>query len=195
VPDKTAPANLLAAAAGPIAKWCDGWYLFGAQAAMLWGRPRLTADVDITVRLRAAEESDAISGFCRDMEEKGFRLRISDPEFLVRTRVLPFFHISTQLPLDVVLAGPGLEDAFIERAILVDIEGLPVPVVSPEDLIVMKILAGRAKDLEDVRTVLIQGRGKLDIRYIRSVLETLEQALGRSDLLPLLQSELNRLNR
>jgi predicted nucleotidyltransferase len=157
-------------------------------------RPRLTADVDITVRLRTAQESDSISGFCRDMEEKGFRLRISDPEFLARTRVLPFLHTPTGLPLDVVLAGRGLEDAFIERAILVDIEGLPVPVVSPEDLIVMKILAGRTKDLEDVRTVLIQRRGKLDIRYIRSVLGTLEQALGQSDLLPLLQSEVDRLS-
>jgi hypothetical protein len=87
--------------------------LFGAQAAMLWGRPRLTADLDITVRLRPAQESEAISGFCRDMEEKGFRLRISDPEFLARTRVLPFLHTPTGLPLDIVLAGPGLEEAFI----------------------------------------------------------------------------------
>lgn len=161
---------------------------------MLWGRPRLTADVDVTVRLRPTQEPDAIAGFRRDMEAAGFRLRISDPEFLARTRVLPFLHTPTGLPLDVVLSGPGLEDAFIKRAILVDIEGLPVPVVSPEDLIVMKILAGRAKDLEDVRTVLTQRREKLDIRYIRSVLGTLEQALGRSDLLPLLQSELNRLS-
>lgn len=61
-------------------------------------------------------------------------------------------------------------------------------------LIVTKILAGRAKDLEDVRTVLTRGGGKLDIQYIRSVLETLEQALGKSDLLAPLQSELDRLS-
>jgi hypothetical protein len=28
---KSAPAELLAAAAGVIEKWCDGWYLFGAK--------------------------------------------------------------------------------------------------------------------------------------------------------------------
>ena len=37
---------------------------------------------------------------------------------------------------------------------MIDVEGVQVPVASPEDLIVMKILAGRAKDLEDVRTLL-----------------------------------------
>ena len=28
-----------------------GWYLFGAQAALLYGSPRLTADADLTVQL------------------------------------------------------------------------------------------------------------------------------------------------
>ena len=28
-----------------------GWYLFGAQAALLYGSPRLTADADFTVQL------------------------------------------------------------------------------------------------------------------------------------------------
>jgi hypothetical protein len=27
------------------------WYVFGAQAAIVWGRPRLTAAVDVTERL------------------------------------------------------------------------------------------------------------------------------------------------
>jgi len=31
------------------------WYIFGAQAALIWGRPRLTSDVDVTVRLGAVE--------------------------------------------------------------------------------------------------------------------------------------------
>ncbi len=35
------------------------WYVFGAQAALMWGRPRLTTDVDVTVRLGRLEP-DAI---------------------------------------------------------------------------------------------------------------------------------------
>ncbi len=189
---KSAPAELLAAAAGAIEKWCDGWYLFGAQAVVVWGRPRLTADVDVTIRLR----SEDTASFWHDMEKAGFRLRVPEPEpFLALTRVLPFLHVPTQLPLDVVLAGPGIEDRFIERAVRIEIEGLSVPVASPEDLIVMKALAGRAKDLEDVRTVLMERLASLDIAYIKSMLGTLEQALGQSDLLPLLEAEIARVER
>jgi hypothetical protein len=187
VSHKSAPAELLAAASGVIEKWCDGWYLFGAQAVVIWGRPRLTADVDVTVRLRF---QDTV-GFWHDMETAGFRLRVPEPEaFLARTRVLPFLHLPTQLPLDVVLAGPGIEDRFIERAVRIEIEGLSVPIASPEDLIVMKVLAGRPKDIEDVRSVLRERLSKLDVTYIRSMLGTIEQALDQSDLRPLLEAEI-----
>ncbi len=39
------------ALAGVLLKLRVPWYLFGAQSAIVWGRPRLTADVDVTVRL------------------------------------------------------------------------------------------------------------------------------------------------
>lgn len=188
----SAPAELLAAAAGVIETWCDGWYLFGAQAVVVWGRPRLTADVDVTIRLSSGDTV----GFWRDMERAGFRLRVPEPEpFLARTRVLPFLHLPTQLPLDVVLAGPGIEDRFIERAVRIEIEGVSVPVASPEDLIVMKVLAGRPKDLEDMRSVLMERLTMMDVAYIRSMLVILEQALGQSDLLPLLEAEITRARR
>ena len=44
-------AELLAALAPPLHQLGVGWYLFGAQAAMLHGAERLTADVDVTVHL------------------------------------------------------------------------------------------------------------------------------------------------
>ena len=184
---QTAPTRLLAATAAVIEKWCDGWYVFGAQAVIIWGRPRLTADVDITVRLKRNDTAH----FSQEMQKAGFRLRVRDPEpFIARTRVLPFWHTATQLPLDVVLAGPGIEDTFIERAVRIEIEGLSVPFASPEDLIVMKVLAARPKDIEDIRTVLIERMHKLDLSYIRSLLGMLEGALGQSDLLPVLEAEI-----
>ena len=175
----TAPAQLLAAVRDVLAGWGDRWYLFGAQAVILWGKPRLTADVDITVRL----EPENVKGFCADMERAGFQLRVRDPEsFIARTRVLPFLHQPTQLPLDIVLAGPGLED----------IEGVSVPVIAPEDLVAIKILAGRPKDIEDARSVLAERAGTLDKEQIPSTLSALEQALSQSDLLPRFEEELAR---
>jgi hypothetical protein len=46
-----------------------------------------------------------------------------------------------------------------------------------------------------VRTVLTERLTKLDVAYIRSMLGTIEQALGQSDLLPLLEAEIARTER
>jgi hypothetical protein len=57
-------------------------------------------------------------------------------------------------------------------------------VISPEDLIVTKVLAGRPKDIEDVRGIVHERRASLDEGRVRRTLGLLEQALGQSDLLP-----------
>ena len=63
-------------------------------------------------------------------------------------------HVPSGFPLDLVLASPGLDEEFLARARWLDLGGVEAPVVSVEDLVVMKVLAGRRKDLEDVRGVL-----------------------------------------
>ena len=161
------------------------WYLFGAQAAIIWGSPRLSADVDVTAQIGPA----AMDEYTAAMLDHGFELIAADSDFVARTRVLPFLHRVSGMPLDVVLAGPGLEEDFLERAISVDVDGVLVPVITPEDLIVTKILAGRAKDIEDIRSVIHERSASLDIERVRSVLGLLERALSQSDLLPVFENE------
>lgn len=171
--------DLFSALAAVLPEWSDGWYLFGAQAVQVWGMPRLTADVDVTIRLRG----DDPSRFIAAMQSGGFDLRIPDiPEFVRRTRVVPFVHRASGIPLDVVLAGPGLEEEFVARARTLDLGGVRVRVISPEDLLITKVLAGRPKDLEDVRGVLRERLDELDLARVRSVLAQLEGALDRADL-------------
>ncbi len=186
----TAPADLLVALAAVLSRLGIPWYAFGAQAVLVWGRPRLTADVDVTVRL----ESDDWQPLARALEAAGFQLRgAASDEFVRRTRVLPFVYSANGLPLDLVLGGPGLEELFLERAIPVEMGSVTVPIMCPEDVIATKILAGRTKDLDDVRGILTRRLGDLDVGLIRSTLGMLEDALSRSDLLPLLDEELGRL--
>jgi hypothetical protein len=140
----------------------------------------MSADVDITAAIRAPHD-----GFVAAMQVAGFDLRVEDWRgFLARTRVFPFVYRASELPVDIVLAGPGLEEEFLARVVLVTIEGITVPVIGPEDLIVTKVLAGRPKDLEDVRTILGERRGRLDLDRARRLLGLLEGALSRRDLLP-----------
>jgi hypothetical protein len=108
------------------------WYLFGAQAAMLYGVARLTADVDVTVRLPDKTTNQAL---VVGLQRHGFEGRVDDAGFVERTRVVPMVHTVTALPLDVVLAGPGIEDRFFARALTRSVEGVTVPVASAEDVI------------------------------------------------------------
>ena len=189
MPSPTGPADVLAALARAFASLNIPWYVFGAQAALIWGRPRMTTDVDVTVRLGDAD-SHALVGA---LQACGFDLRVvATPEFVQQTRVLPLMHQLTGLAVDVVLAGPGLEDEFLARAVVLDIGGTRVPIISAEDLIVTKILAGRPKDIDDIRGVLEERGSRLDIDQIRTTLKMLEDALGQSDLRPLFDAEAER---
>jgi hypothetical protein len=179
VPSPSGPADLLADLARGLGSLGVSWYVFGAQAVLIWGRPRLTADVDVTVRLGAHSTEQLLDHVSR----AGFGLRFPTTTAFVRdTRVLPLVHARSGMAVDVVLAGPGLEELFLARAVAVAIGGTSVPVIAPEDLVVTKILAGRPKDLDDVAGILHERGGQLDIAQIDDTLHLIEDALGQSDL-------------
>ena len=56
----------------------------------------------------------------------------------------------------------------------------------------MKILSGRAKDLDDVLAIITAQFKTFDLSYSHSLLERLESALNRSDLLPALDDLVHR---
>ena len=62
-------------------------------------------------------------------------------------------------------------------------------VISPEDLVVTKVLTGRPKDLEDVRGILRQTGARFESERVRSLLGSLEAALDRSDLRALFEDQ------
>jgi hypothetical protein len=182
-------AELLADLSTGLETLSIAWYLFGARAAIVHGVARLTADVDVTVRL---PETTSTAALVSALERHRFQPRVRDPDFFERTRVVPFVHAPTMLPLDVVLAGPGLEDRFFDRTGILFIEGVRVPVASAEDVIVMKLLAGRPKDMDDVVAIAAAQAGTLDVRYIRDTLRVVEEALSQSDLLPAFEQALKK---
>jgi len=79
-------------------------------------------------------------------------------------------------------------DEFLTRAVTVDLGGTPVPVIHVEDLMIGKILAGRPKDLEDVKALWQLHGATADAGRIRTVLALLEEALSQSDLVPAFDS-------
>lgn len=62
------------------------WYVFGAQAVVVFGRPRQTADIDVTVDLAAGD----ISQLASILHDAGYAARVDDlEEFARRTRAAP----------------------------------------------------------------------------------------------------------
>lgn len=184
--DTPVTTELLRALAAVLGVFGARWYVFGAQAVLVWGRPRLTGDVDVTMFLDP-EEPEA---FVTAMTQAGFDLRITNVhDFVARTRVFPFTHAASGFALDVVLGGPGLEEEFLRTARRVDLGGVTVPVIGPEELIVTKILAGRSKDVDDVRGILAAQGERLDLQRIRTLLRALEAAIDQSDLLPCFEEQ------
>ncbi len=179
-PPPSAAAVVLAAFAEVVRPRGLRWYLFGAQAVAVYGVLRTSADVDVTLELPAGD----LRAFVKEMKLAGFAVRVPDvADFVASTRTLPFLHKASSFPLDVVLAGPGLEEAFLDAVRELRFEGVSVPVLAAEDLIVTKILAGRPKDLEDVRRLLVQPGVKPDLGRARRLLGALDDALGQNELL------------
>jgi hypothetical protein len=122
-------ARAIAALAAVLERLDVRWYLFGAQAALLYGAARLTADIDVTVDLGDREPVVLV----RALEKAGFRLRVRDVGgFVAATRVVPLLHRPSGMPIDIVLAGPGLEDLFFTRRRRRVVEGVRIPVASAE---------------------------------------------------------------
>ena len=165
------------------------WYLFGAQAAILYGVARLTADVDVTVSLHGHPLEELIAA----LKMVGFETRISAAEkFAEQHRVLLLVHTSSRIPVDIIIAGPGPEEAILTRSRKLAVGGVIIPVACPEDLIVMKLLAGRNKDLDDVSSILAAKLPELDMAMIERSLKEFESALDRGDLRPQLRKLLDK---
>jgi hypothetical protein len=164
------------------------WYVFGAQAAIIHGAVRFTEDIDVTVDPGDVETSVLVTA----LRAEGFVPRVDDDEFISQTRVVPVTHATTGVPVDIVLAGPGIEDLFFEGARPTMIGNTAVPVARAEDVVTMKILAGRPKDIEDCTAIIAAGGEQFDDRRTRGLLEVIEQALAQSDLVPAFEECLER---
>lgn len=124
--------------------------IIGGIAASLLGQPRLTADVDAVFLL----ELDELPRLLKEAAALGIQPRISDAEtFARRNRVLLLRHTVSGIDIDISLGLLPFEYEMVERSQIVTIGGLRLSLPTPEDLIILKAVAHRPKDLLDIDTV------------------------------------------
>lgn len=149
--------------------------IIGGIALTQWGFLRATQDIDIKVLVP-------------NLDYAAVRTQIYQA-FLVPARTHgepnPFIAavIIDGVVVDFLLSLPGYEENIITRAVLRDLGGWNAWVCSAEDLIIQKVVAGRAKDWEDVEGILIEQGGKLDETYIEDWLIQFAEALEKQELL------------
>jgi len=149
------------------------YMLIGGQAVLLHGEPRLTRGIDVT--LGAGPEKLPV--ILKWVEGARWQVLAESPaDFVQRTLVLPCLEPSSGIRLDLIFSFSPYERQAIERAKKVMVGKTTVRYASAEDLVIHKLVAGRPRDLEDARSVILKNPS-LDADYIRKWLGELRGSL------------------
>ena len=124
--------------------------VIGGLAVSLRGQPRMTVDVDLVM---AADVEDALR-LARELPGTPFEPLFAGVEEVINAAyILPLRHRTTGIRVDLAIGMSGFERDAIERARTLVIADTTAPVVTVEDLLVMKALAGRPQDEQDIRGI------------------------------------------
>jgi predicted nucleotidyltransferase len=124
--------------------------IIGGVAVGFLGKPRYTADVDAVFLLSTKD----ISSFLELARAENIIPRIENAEdFARKSRVLLLKHAPTETEVDISLGIMPFEEEMVERGNIKSFANLSARLPTPEDLIIMKAIAHRPKDLEDIRTI------------------------------------------
>jgi len=156
-----------------ISQLNDQGVIIGGIAASLLGAPRFTVDLDAVVILDFAD----IPSLLKMASAQGIEPRISAAEAFARTnRVLLLRHVSGEIDIDLSLGMLPFEIEMVARGITVDVGPVRLRLPTPEDLIILKAVAHRPKDLEDVKAI-AESNPNLDKERIRFWVDQFGEAL------------------
>jgi predicted nucleotidyltransferase len=134
------PAAILAA----LARHDVRYVLTGGLAANAHGLRRTTRDVDIIVE-RSATNLTRLAAAARELE-------VGSPVLADLERAANVSLDTREGELDVMNEAKGAPHfaRLVERAVVVEVFGTPVPVAALDDVIALKRAAGRDVDLRDI---------------------------------------------
>jgi predicted nucleotidyltransferase len=147
--------------------------LLGGLAVSIWGVIRATQDIDFiadcdpspigNIPLRAKIQSFLKAQDCSAEWRVG---ATDDPiPLLLHVELAANFH---DMSADILWAHRNWQREALQRVVVVDFDGESIPVLHPEDLILMKIDAGGPQDLFDVEQLLAAGQSQIDIDRLKS---------------------------
>lgn len=153
-------------------KCCDAagvtYAIFGGLAAIAYSRARATFDVDVLISL----EKIRIAPFLRSLADQGFSLdEMKSTADLSKTGMTHIYCSGIRVDL-LMPVLPFLQDA-LRRRVALPMASSELHFVPAEELLVMKMIAFRPRDQEDVQLLLSSPSAPLDIDRIRKLLAEL----------------------
>ena len=183
---KNDPDRIIGRIAKLMAVTRTKYAIIGGVAVSLYGVPRLTLDVDINVILAKKK----VGEFLKEAHKAGFMPLVGNElKFANDTGVIPMKFTKGE-PFgrcDFIIAQNMLENLAVKRARTKTIGSYKVKVITPEDLILHKLVSDRPRDVEDARGVMLR-RKKIDTRYVRLWLRKISRITKKKDLLKIFNS-------
>lgn len=165
-----------------LVKWIEATgtqaIIVGGVAVSLLGRPRFTRDIDALTILAEREWEAALAA----APAYGIVARIAEPlEFARRARVLLLRHTKSAIDIDVILGGLPFERSAVEHGRNYTIGGVSVRLPQIEDLLIMKAVAHRPQDMQDIEG-LLDAHPDADVETVRRWVREFATATTMSDL-------------
>ncbi len=144
------------------------YVLMGGLAVRAYSIPRATEDIDVTL----AFDRDRLPELFQALENEGYA--IPDPYrsgWVDQVQGMSIVKLKRYvgeygIDVDIFLAESAFQHEILRRRRETDVEGRKLWIASAEDLILLKLVAGRPRDLIDVADVFFT-QGPLDVEYMR----------------------------
>lgn len=163
------------------------YVVMGGFAVRLYALPRPTFDVDFTILIQRSD----LPEFYRAAETLGLTIpAVQAAGWVDEVRGLPLIKLQwfidkRAIDIDLFLAETPYQQELMRRRKWSGAEAMEGWFVTAEDLILLKLLAGRPKDLVDIGDILFV-QGQLDGNYLQNwakqlgVSDSLNKALGEN---------------
>ena len=153
------------------------YMIIGGQAVLLYGEPRLTKDIDITLGV----DIDKLNELLNSIKKIGLLpLPEHIEDFVKKTFVLPAKDAATSIRVDFIFSKTSYEAQAIKNSNKIKIKDSLVRFARLEDVIIHKIFAGRPRDIEDVKSIIIKNPD-FDKKYIKKWLKEFDSLnMGKS---------------
>ena len=160
------------------------------MAILIWGRPRFTADIDIVIKLKP-DKIDKLEKALLALGKAGYIDKDTIKEALEKKGEFNFIDGYTGVKVDFWVIGEDFSSlSQLKRRVLKKILGQKIYFISPEDLILNKLLwykeSGSERHLEDIESI-FKITKELDLKYLKkwaeyhNVLGILEKTLKNND--------------